>query len=80
MFALHSVVFSCRLEASYRICWMEVEDPRFSTDILCVPLLFQAGAQMMEVLGSELDHRLPPDWSGSPISMVEMLVWGKLQT
>lgn len=60
--------------------------PHFFTDTLCgfssgksVPL-FQAGAQMMEVLGSELDHRLPPDWSGSPISMAEMLVWAKLQS
>ena len=54
----------------------------FSQILVCgksVPL-FQAGAQMMEVLGSELDHRLPPDWSGSPISMAAMLVWAKLQS
>jgi len=42
-----------------------LESPTVSTEdhLRFQGLDAQAGAQMMEVLGSELDHRLPPDWT-----------------
>jgi len=44
-----------------------LESPTVSTEdhLRFQGLDAQAGAQMMEVLGSELDHRLPPDWTQS---------------
>ena len=39
----------------------------------------QAGAQMMEVLSSELDHRLPHDWPGAVQPLREFIEAQEMQ-
>ncbi|CAK9041427.1 unnamed protein product [Durusdinium trenchii] len=52
-----------------------LESPTVSTEdhLRFQGLDAQAGAQMMEVLSSELDHRLPPDWHGDQSQMAKLV-------